>query len=153
MLAYVFWHRPSAGVAPGDYEQGMRAFHAVLADAPPAGFVGSLTFARAPLPWFDGYEDWYMVADWTALGVLNTAAVSARNLAAHDAVATRAEAGTGAVFALHSGELDLGEIAGATWSDTAPQADAVWRRQLVLGPAPQYCGHHACGGSTPRVRV
>lgn len=149
-LAYVFWHRPVEGTDAGGYEAALRAFHAELAHAAPAGFSGSCSFARAPLPWFDGYEDWYLVADWAALGTLNAAAVAARSLPAHDAVATRAAAGTGAVFALQAGAPDLGAVSGATWSDAPVDGDARWRRQLVLGPAPQYCAHHRSGGAVAR---
>jgi len=146
MLAYVFWHRPADGVDAGTYEEALRGFHAELAAAAPTRFAGSQSFARASLPWFDGYEDWYLVADWTALGSLNAAAVAARSLPAHDAVATRAADGAGAVFALHAGALDLRDVRGATWSDVPAEGDALWRRQLVLGPAPQYCAHHRGGG-------
>jgi hypothetical protein len=141
-LAYVFWHRPGPEADVPAYEGALTGFHASLAAAPPPGFRGSVAFARAAQPWFDGYEDWYLVDDWTALGVLNAAAVDLRHATPHDAVADRAVAGAGAVFRCDM-PLDLRGVRAATWSSEPLVGDAVWRRQMVLGPAPQYCAHHA----------
>ncbi len=149
MLAYVFWHRPGDDDAAG-YEAVLRAFHAALTAAPPPGFRGSVTYARAALPWFDGYEDWYLVDDWTALGVLNDAAPG---VAGHDVAARRSAEGTAAVYRLTDGVPDLATVKGATWSDAPVTGHVCWRRQLVLGPAPQYCAHHRSGGAVPRAVV
>ena len=48
MLAYVFWHRPAAGVAPETYAGLIARFQRSLAAHPPAGFVGSASFAAPP---------------------------------------------------------------------------------------------------------
>lgn len=145
MLAYVFWHRPRVDVDPAAYDAGLLGLHASLAATPPPGFRGSASFARAELPFFDGYEDWYLIDDWTALGVLNDHAVSSPHLAPHDAVAHRADAGAGAVFALTRGTPDFDAARTATYSEEPVPGDVTWRRQLVLGPAPQYIAHSAEG--------
>lgn len=119
------------------------AFHRSLAASGPPGFHGSVAFARAALEWFDGYEDWYLVDDWAALGVLNDSAVRAPHGPVHDGVAHRSAHGAGAVYALRRGAADLGRARAATWSATAPSTGELWQRQLVLGPAPEFCALHA----------
>lgn len=154
MLAYVFWHRPAEGADAAAYEAALLAFHASLAASAPAGFQGSVAFERARLPWMDAYEDWYLVEDWAALGVLNDAAVDARHRPPHDAVARGTAAGAGAVYALESGPAAPALARAVTWSGAPVAAgDAHWRRQLVLGPAPQYCTlHHGpAAGALPRA--
>jgi hypothetical protein len=97
-LAYVFWHWPSAQVNAAEYESRQRDFHTALRDAPPRGFRVSMTHAIDHVPWSaDGvaaYEDWYLVDDFTALGLLNEAAVSASRRAPHDSAAAYAAGGT-----------------------------------------------------------
>jgi hypothetical protein len=162
-LAYVFWHTaPRDGDIPG-YEQALAAFHHALGDAAPSGFVGSAGYAvdgaawqRPPL-----YEDWYLLTDWAALGVLNEAAVDARRRGAHDAVAASARGGAGGIYLLCAGDPDPPPGGPAIWLDkpagvpypgfrerlarlTAEQG-SVWERQLVLGPAPEYCAVTSSG--------
>jgi hypothetical protein len=94
-LAYVFWHRPAAGVERGDYEARLAGFHAALAASPPPGFAGSCALRVGE----DRYEDWYVVADWAALGTLTRRAVSGARRAPHDAAAARAGSGAAGVYA------------------------------------------------------
>lgn len=158
MLAYVFWHHPRHGDPLDAYEQAQIAFHRSLAHVPPAGFAGSATYRVAGLPWLDvetSYEDWYFVEDYTALGVLNEAAVGHGHRSAHDALARRFGGGTGGLYGLVEGSphLDgataiwiarpqgserrpLGELLG---DGMDPSGAGLWRRQLVLGPAPELC--------------
>jgi hypothetical protein len=145
LLAYVFWHRPAASVDRADYEAHLGAFHDRLRADPPAGFRESAAF-RVDLPWIgEGYEDWYLVDDWHAVGVLNAAAVDAVHRADHDAVAHDAGTGAGGIFALRAGNLAVGEAGAAAWSAKPPAvgddvpAFALWQRQMVLGPAPEHC--------------
>src|SRR4051812_44462374 len=103
-----------------------------------------------------GYEDWYLVEDWNALGVPNTPAVDAAHRSEHDAVARDAAHGAGGVFQLQSGELALKDVGDAQWSARSPDVPdapdkALWQRQLVLGPAPEYCLLSATRGNVSRV--
>jgi hypothetical protein len=154
VLAYLFWHQPAAGT--NDYERRLVDFHARLRADPPAGFAGSAAF-RVDVPWMgQSYEDWYLVEDWAALGVLNAAAVDAAHKRDHDAVARDAAAGAGGVYRLLGGELALEDVGDATWSAKPPDASpgpdqAVWQRQMVLGPAPEYCLLKRAPGHVSRV--
>jgi hypothetical protein len=145
VLAYVFWHTCDGSVGAAEYEARLAAFHDRLAADPPIGFAGSLAVRVAPLAWFasGGYEDWYLVEDWTALGALNAAAVDDARLASHSAVASHAGDGAGAVYRLVDGGLALADAAEATWSPVRPRVEgsgyALWQRQMVLGPAPEFC--------------
>jgi len=146
MLAYVFWHRPATGTDAAAYETGMRAFHAAL------GRPGSVTFAIGATPWNGGapaYEDWYPVADWADLGRLNEEAVSGARREPHDAVAFRAAWGAGGVWKAVRPDLPLAHARHAAWFAKPPRvpdaefvaglpAGAIWQRQMVLGPAPEY---------------
>ncbi len=177
MLAYVFWHRPRDGTAADAYEEASIAFHRSLAHRRPVGMRGSCTLRLAECPWLPaegagesagqsapssagGYEDWYLIDDFTALGVLNEAAVGRGHRTSHDRIARRTGAGAGAVYALVEGgpvmSPPAGEPSPATWVALPPGAAprevfelladgvdpagaSLWRRQLVLGPAPELC--------------
>jgi len=160
LLAYVFWHRPAAGVAAKAYEQALIRFQRSLAARPPAGFKGSSCLRAASLPWLTGdgpgYEDWYLVDDFAALGVLNAAAVARGHVSAHDEAARRAGPGTGGVYQLLEGHASPADARLAVWIDKPRGAPlpvlgallgdgmdgaraALWQRQMALGPAPEYC--------------
>lgn len=144
MLAYLFWHRPRRGVEVSRYEEAQREFHAAL-ETPSACFhVASLPFEEG-----EGYEDWYLVEGWEALGDLNAAAVDARRRAHHDRAAAMVGNGWGGVYAHLDGAEEI--PVEASWLEKRPgqpledllspldPATPVWRRQLVLGPAPELC--------------
>jgi hypothetical protein len=159
VLAYLFWHRPAIEGERDRYEQALERFHRSLAHQPPSGFHGSAAFRVPELPWLDGgegYEDWYLVGDWAALGVLEEAVISRGHVTAHDTAAAHVGAGTAAVYRLIEGSPRLGEAEAAVWVTAAlrrepaglgallgdgmdPARDSLWRRCLVLGPAPEYC--------------
>lgn len=143
MLAYLFWHRPIPDAV--EYAAALRAFHVALRAASPPGFRGCAAFA-VNAPWCEGYEDWYLVDDWAALGTLNE---RAPQVAEHASVAAMADWGAGGVYRLLHGEAAL-DAPSAAWSSKPPgisyeafQASlperSVWQRQLVLGPAPEFC--------------
>jgi hypothetical protein len=156
-LAYVFWH--SAASPSPVYQADLLAFHASLAANPPAGFVRSETFGLAGASWLatagDSYEDWYLASDWAAIGELNRQAVASPHATSHNQVAHQAGPGAGAIYGLLAGSADAGLGAAASWFakppgwsydrlDTALEGTlgdgaSLWRRQLVLGPAPEFC--------------
>jgi hypothetical protein len=186
MLAYVFWHAPAEGVDAAPYEHALIAFHRSLAHSPPFGFEGSAAFRIAEPPWsatgeplepsdaaagaMPGapapsaagawYEDWYLVEDFAALGVLNESAVARGHRTSHDRAAKGLGRATAGVYRVIEGELStpsaLAECTHATWVTPAagagsaelgamlgdgadPRGSSVWQRQLVLGPAPEFC--------------
>jgi hypothetical protein len=125
--------------------------------------IGSATFRVPAAPWLDGegYEDWYLVEDFTALGVLNEAAVGRGHRTPHDRAARGIADGAGGLYSLVEGERGLtagapGSPSPATWvarppgsperrlgellgDGMDPRCASLWRRLLVLGPAPEYC--------------
>jgi hypothetical protein len=169
LLAYLFWHSHRPDGDPAGYEQALAEFHGELAAAAPAGFHGSTAFAVEGATWMREplYEDWYMVDDWAAVGTLNEAAVDARRRASHDAVAASARAGAGGVYMMRAGAEPLAADGTALWLDKpagVPYASfrermarlvaeegCVWERQLVLGPAPEYCAVTSAGAAAAPV--
>lgn len=158
MLAYLFWHRPEAGAAREEYERAQERFHRSLAQRPPDGFRASLGLRVSQITWLSGedpgYEDWYVVDDWTALGVLRQAAVGQAHHRAHERAAAHSSQGAGAVYRLLDGRLRTLAGSTAVWvqpgrgQDTddmaamlldGARAGTLWQRELVLGPAPEYC--------------
>jgi hypothetical protein len=169
VLAYIFWHRPHEPAAGEGYEQAHISFHRSLARTRPVGTCGSAVFRVTELPWTEpagaapAYEDWYVVEDFAALGVLNEAAVGRGHRTAHDQVARRFGWGAGGIYALLEGERSAiargsapGDPSPATWVQRPPGSrprplgellgdgmdpsrSSLWRRQMVLGPAPEYC--------------
>ena len=140
MLAYVFWHRPAADVSRAEYEAALQVFHASLDGIP------SNTFALDELPFGEpgrgGYEDWYLVPDWAALGELNATAVDAAHKVPHDDAAMLAAEGWGGVYRMVTENVPGEPPRAVSWSARRPQATGdgvLWQRQTVLGPAPEYC--------------
>jgi hypothetical protein len=150
VLAYVFFHRAGSGIETVDYEAALRGFHATLAEEPPPGFVSSSTYRIG-----DGYADWYLVESSAALDPLNEAAVKGKRSSPHDAVAHMSIDGAGKLLMLRSGspateagfEIRFSKPAGMGYPDLyqrlEPWTDrdevSLWRRMMVLGPAPEFC--------------
>jgi hypothetical protein len=160
MLAYVFWHRAAAGVQASEYEAALVRFQRSLARRPPGGFVACACLRAGELPWLGvggaGYEDWYVVEDFAALGVINEAAVGRGHATAHDVAARLSGEGTGGVYRLLDGAPRFDGVRIANWihplrsrgellledflADGMDRDGAsLWRRQMVLGPAPELC--------------
>jgi hypothetical protein len=151
MLAYVFWHRPAGD--PAEYERRLAAFHAALAADPPPGYGGSCALRLGD----GGYEDWYLVPDWTALGELNQAAISGSRAASHDAAASRAADGSAGVYLHVAGPTGPPAQPHGAWLDQLPDGyedagTAVWRRQMTLGPPGQYTVRAAAPVDLPGAR-
>ncbi len=149
MLAYVFFHHAAPGTDAAGYEEGLRRFHASLAEARPSGFLSSATYRAA-----GGYSDWYLVESSAALDPLNEAAVKGRALALHDAVAHAAVDFTGKLYMLvagqpngHDFEIRFSKPAGMSYPDLYARLQSwssragvsLWRRMMVLGPPPEFC--------------
>lgn len=161
MLAYVFWHRAALAAEPHRYRQLMTEFHRSLRRHPTDGFIGSASFElSAGLSWLSGsgtaFEDWYLLRDSAALDPLNDGAVSGNRAATHDAVASKAGEGAGGLYRLRKGTAALDGVTVALWFQKppgmtyetlysllepamAPGSAALWGRQMVLGPAPEFC--------------
>ncbi len=166
MLAYLTWHRPAERVDAPVYERALERFHRSLAHRPPSGFRGSASFRLPIVPWLTtgspdgaegpGYEDWYLIEDWAAVGVLEEAAVAAGHTSAHEGIAALAGGETAAIYRLVEGAAQLRGAETAVWVSSAPNplrpslpallgdgmdpaSDGLWRRCLGLGPAPEYC--------------
>jgi len=179
VVAYLFWHRPREPSEAESYERAQVAFHRSLARTPPVGLRSSAVFRVDEPPWLQPgvaagtaapgsdaaladapvYEDWYLLEDFTALGVLNEAAVGRGHRSAHDEAARRFGSGAGGLYGLIEGEVDaesLGAASLAVWVARPPGSQrrglgellgdgmdshraSLWRRHLVLGPAPEFC--------------
>jgi hypothetical protein len=103
-----------------------------------------------------GYEDWYLVDGWSAVGVLEEAAVARGHQSSHEAVAAMTGVSKGAIYRLIDGLPRLERAPLAVWVKRSPghapvtiedlladgmegDAAGLWRRSLGLGPAPEYC--------------
>ncbi len=169
MLAYAFWHWKQPVVSATEYEQRQRAFHAALAAEPPEGFVESFSVAVSQIPWVAAssgvYEDWYLVEDFTALGLLNEAAVSASRAMPHDAAAGVAGGGSAGLYQLRLGDaLQKPQFAhwfskpdGMSYAELLeqlapllePSQSALWMRQMTFGPALEFCLHASTPATLP----
>ena len=152
VLAYLFWHQPRAANG-SEYEKALASFHGALARRSPTGFVRSYAFRIDEAPWMGGtcYEDWYLVDSFAALGALNQGAVAPPVGAKHDLVAERAGPGAGGVYLLRHGQPDFdnqtvfwfSKPRGVNYAmlEEALKTSATWcwQRQMVLGPAPEFC--------------
>ena len=150
MLAYVFSHRPAPGGDLAAYEDVLREFHHQLASSNLEGFVSSWTYRTG-----DGYSDWYLIKDSAALDGLNEAAVTGARAAAHEEAARMAVDGVGKLLTLAEGRPDpaatvesrFAKPSGMAYAAlyaglrplTASGGAALWRRMMVLGPAPEFC--------------
>ncbi len=159
MLSYTVWHWRRPDVARDEYERRQRAFHAALGASGAPGFVRSVSVALDGAPWAgaggEAYEDWYLVDGSAALDPLNDAAIGAARERPHAEAAAVAAGGTAGLYRLRAGAV-LAAPAHATWfakpadrgyarlfDELRPlverTAGALWCRQMVLGPTPEFC--------------
>jgi hypothetical protein len=194
VLAYVYWHRPAASTGrDASSERALERFHRSLAHVRPSGFHRSTVAWVPQLPWEEpqpapgppepgtaegapephpapdgAYEDWHLVDGWSAIGVLEEAAVSRGHLGAHEAIAAHAGSLTASIYRLIEGQAQLAggscvwvgpaeapaprgsasrgsarraspTLASLLGDGMEPTSDGLWRRCLSLGPAPEYC--------------
>jgi hypothetical protein len=160
VLAYLFWHWPRDDIDTETYERSLAAFHEALMAAPSDGLRGSATFRIEGATWVGpvprAYEDWYLLDGSFALDLLNEAAVSGSRRGPHDDAARAAAGGAGGLYQLKSGEPEVAGARFVAWLTKPPDTDyqdfyallepwtgqpgrSLWRRQMVLGPAPEFC--------------
>ncbi len=159
-LAFILWHRRKIDVEASDYDRALADFHRTLLDHARQAFLGSAVGVYDSQPWMKGdgevYEDWYVVRDFTSLGVLNDVAVDSRHRVSHDETAVRVAEAYGGVYQLEAGSSTLIGTHPMTYWLTRPEhvpsaeylkmlvrkADSckglLWRRQLNLGIATEY---------------
>lgn len=159
-LAFILWHRRKDDVDATDYDRALAGFHRTLSDHARDGYLGSTVCVYESEPWMEGerevYEDWYVVRDFSSLGVLNDVAVDSRHRASHDETATRVAEAYGGVYQLEAGQVSqLGTHPMTYWlarPDHVPSdqylkmlvrmaeqsGGLLWRRQLNLGIATEY---------------
>ena len=168
MLAYVFWHWPQNGTDHAAYERRLAHFQAALAASRPPGLHDAAVFRLAAAPWIQapGYEEWYLLEGSAALDPLNEAAVSPACRAAHDGAAVLAGGGAAGLYRLRAGCLLphgarfsywLSKPSGASYAQfyasleplTGQGGTALWGRQMVLGPTPEFCLHSQAEAEIP----
>jgi hypothetical protein len=159
MLAYVFWHWPQLVVDLASYNAKLVAFHQTLAANKPAGFHNSTVFSTIGANWLDTkgpvFEDWYLMDNSAALDPLNEGAVTGACEQPHNVVAREAAGGTAGLYKLRKGLADLSKKRVAVWfskpdgvsykeffaqiEDEQLPEDALWQRQMTLGPTQEFC--------------
>lgn len=157
MFAYVFWHVKPAGLAVDEYEAALCRFQEELRSRKFSGILGNFSYSIDAVPWLGeaGYEDWVVAEDLSVLERLNTLAVTGPMEESHAAIAHMTKhGGFGGLYYLVSGARQaltdstvawLARPRGVKWADampgiveTAGAEVAVWRRFMVLGPAPEF---------------
>ncbi|HLI10036.1 MAG TPA: hypothetical protein VKY65_00425 [Alphaproteobacteria bacterium] len=158
MLAYLFWHRAKGDADKDTYEAVLRRFHEALNEHAYPGFLGSATYRISAVPWLGdqgGYEDWYYLQGSWALDLINAEAPYGRMERPHNDIAALMDIGHGGLYALVRGESTcqterstirwLSRPRGSVWRplieyihNGAHPPLACWRRQMVLGPAPEF---------------
>jgi hypothetical protein len=160
MLAYIFWHWPRPGTDPQVYESRLARFQDALKTVPISGFRDSAVYRLAGAPWFPpdtaGYQEMYLLDNSCAMDALNDAAVNETCRSAHDQAVEFYAAGAAGLYRLRHGEPSLNQLTHHYWLAKPrgmryPDFDAtvlpalgatpfaLWRRQMVLGPTPEFC--------------
>ncbi|MDJ0934642.1 MAG: hypothetical protein QNI93_04525 [Kiloniellales bacterium] len=157
MTAYLFWHRPFSDVAQDAYEAALVDFHRALVARGCPGFEGSASYRISATPWLGGragYEDWNFVESSAGLDPLNQAAVAPEMWDVHAGISGNTEVGHGGIYYHILGEADPRVLTRTAWltrprgiryeaplREIVAQVESpvsVWRKQMVLGPAPEF---------------
>ncbi len=157
MLAFLFWHRPYPEVEPAAYEEALTSFYTALAETTCPGFQGAATYRISETPWLGdrkGYEDWTLLDGSWAMDPLNEAAVSPAMWDTHAAIAEKADFGHGGLYQHLQGDIDPTRLPRVWWlkrprgiryekplkaiAGSVEGPVSVWRKQMVLGPAPEF---------------
>lgn len=157
MLAYIFWHRPFPSVEKTAYEAALTKFHSALRKSSCPGFRGSATYSITETPWLNnqiGYEDWNLLDSSAAMDPLNEAAVAPSMWDTHAAIAEQTDFGHGGLYRYLLGEADPSPLTRIWWlkrprgiryqqplaeiAESIEGPVSVWRKQMVLGPAPEF---------------
>jgi hypothetical protein len=165
-LAYVFFHRPRGGVTPPQYARALVRFHSALARARPTGFRESAALWCGRAPWKEGrirpiYLDWYVLDGFHALDPIRAVAYRPPWVRLHRAIARRSSDGWGSLYATAGPAQVPGRADRLRWFSSSPATKdwlrrsppggpaggTLWRRQLALGPAPEFCW--AASGPVP----
>ena len=162
MIAYAFWHRKKPEVERQDYENAISKFQESLREPELPGFAGSLVARlEEEAPWFNdkspgGYEDWYLLDGSAVMDKLNEFAVGGARKKPHDDLANLATDFRGGLYQLRIGSPSslLGSV--STWISkqrgypyesfydamtefVSAKDRSLWRRQMTLGPTPEFC--------------
>ena len=157
MTAYLFWHRPFAEVGRDAYEAALVDFHRALVARGCPGFEGSASYRISATPWLDGgpgYEDWNFVESSAGLDPLNKTAVAPEMWEVHAGISGKTAVGHGGLYYHILGGADPRALTRTAWltrprgiryeaplREIAAQVKgpvSVWRKQMVLGPAPEF---------------
>lgn len=160
MLSFVFWHWPKPGVEEERYATALcRFLESLRENTEVVREATSFRLASPPgiAPPRSVYSDWYVVEDFTALGEMKAAAVSGNNKRPHDEIAAMMDGGAGSLYGLRAGSpgvvlsfrhtywfskpagMTYAELDGLLQDGVARGAFALWQRQLVFGPTPEFC--------------
>jgi hypothetical protein len=169
-LAYVFFHRPRRTVGRKEYERALAEFHIRLARSPTRGFRENAALRLPQAPWAETvrrplYLDWYTLDGFGALDPIRDVAYRPPWDRFHRAIARRAADGWGALYASGGSARppDLGEqlvwfsseaLPVIPWGKplrAGPSQGTLWRRQLALGPSPEFCWV-TTGAVPPKLR-
>jgi len=158
-LAYAFYHRPATRVDRAEYERALLGFHDTLARNPTPGFRGSAAFRLRRVSWGPHrdrplYVDWYVLSGFGDLDPVREVAYQPPWVEPHRTVAALFGEGWGALYASRgradppgapsfvtwfSAPEGRGRSLLARWREAGPPSGILWRRQLALGPSPEYC--------------
>ena len=160
MIGYVFWHQKVDSVTSSIYENGLKNFHSNLANAGIRGYLGSISFRVEGAYWVGakktGYEDWYYLTDSGVIDILNHGDSFGKMMAIHNNGASLATGMHAGLYQLKSSSAKHRESTWVVWfskpggmsdedfnrlisSTVHPNNIDFWKRQMVLGPTPEFC--------------